>query len=83
MLELTSNDADVILSLYMYLFVQSERNAVFYKQDGFTSAYPKLQVYPPEGGEVQLEQLRARLHRYAPPPPSPPQNVNISHATHV
>ena len=55
--------------------VQSERNAAFYKQDGFTSAYPKLQVYPPEGGEVQLEQLRARLHRYA--PSSPPQNVHV------
>ena len=29
--------------------------------------YPKDQVYPKEGGEVQLEQLRARLPQYCPP----------------
>ena len=53
---------------FWFFTVQSERNAGFYKQDGFVAAYPKYHVYPPEGGEVQLEQLRARLPKYCPPP---------------
>lgn len=47
--------------------MQSERNAVFYSQEGAVNEYPKTDVYPREGGEVQLEQLRARLPKYCPP----------------
>ena len=56
--------------LYMscFWFPQSERNATFYNQNGYSTCYPKKAVYPPEGGELQLEQLRARMPRYCPPP---------------
>lgn len=47
--------------------MQSERNAVFYSQEGVVNEYPKTDVYPREGGEVQLEQLRAQLPKYCPP----------------
>ena len=49
----------------------------FYQQEGFSCAYPKRLVYPVEGGEMQLEQLRARLPQYFSPPPPAVPNVSI------
>ena len=65
------------INVDLFLTVQSERNAAFYRQDEFTNVYPKLQVYPVEGGEIQLEQLKARLPRYCPPPSPMLKNVSV------
>ena len=57
----------LLVSLVVISATQSERNAVFYKQEGVVNMYPKEEVYPREGGELQLEQLKARLPQYCPP----------------
>ena len=45
---------------------QSDRNEAFYSQPGVVLVYPKELVYPAEGGEFQLEQLRGQLPQYRP-----------------
>ena len=50
----------------MSLPPQSDRNEAFYSQPGVLLVYPKELVYPAEGGEFQLEQLRGQLPQYQP-----------------
>ena len=42
------------------------RNKAFYSQSGQTVCYPKALVYPAEGGEVTLEEIRGRMEQYKP-----------------
>ena len=47
-------------------YLQSERNDAFYDQPGVQFHYPKYLIYPKEGGEVSLEQIKASLPQYCP-----------------
>lgn len=47
-------------------YLQSERNDAFYDQPRVQFHYPKHLIYPKEGGEVSLEQIKASLPQYCP-----------------
>lgn len=65
MLMYFNNSNDVT---YCSVLRQSPRTEDFYCTPGIVVHYDKRRVYPPEGGELQIEEIRAMMQQYRVPP---------------